>query len=184
MRVIKITLSLVLSLSLVLFVACGGNGEEEPPVITQADVVSGCGGFPVTRAPVFNDYTGEYCEAEVLHWEYDETNQKLDLRDSRILLNCCGDHGMDVVFEDGVYVVTETDAPEGGDGRCSCMCVFDFDLTASGIPGGLITFRLMRNVTDSGDEFMVWEGELDLAEGSGFVILDDTAEDMWCNMDY
>ncbi len=184
MRTFKITMSILLSLSLVLFVDCGGTSEEEPPSITQTDAVSGCGGFPVTRAPVFDDYTGEYCDAEVLHWEYDETNQKLDIRDARILLNCCGEHSMDVAFDDGVYVVTETDAPEGAGARCDCMCVYDFDLTASGIPGGLITVRLMRHVTDSGDAYQVWEGELDLAESSGFVILDDTAEDMWCGMDY
>ena len=178
MRVIKITFSLLLSLSLVLFAACGGS--EENPAIDQTDAVSGCGGFPLTRAPLFGDYTGEYCDAEVLHWEYDETNQILDIRDARILLNCCGDHSMDVAFEDGVYLIDELDAPQNGDGRCHCMCVFDYDLSATGIPAGIITVRLMRHVTDSGDEFMVWEGELDLAEGSGFVILDDTPEDNWC----
>ena len=180
MRHFKITMSILLSLSLTIFAACGGNSEEAPLVIEQSDAVSDCGGFAVTRTPTFDDYPGEYCDAEVLHWEYDELNQKLDLRDARLLLNCCGDHTMDIAFEDGIYVVTEIDAPENGDGRCNCMCVFDYDLTATGIPGGVITLRLMRHVTDSGEIHQVWEGELDLAENSGFVILDDTAEDTWC----
>ena len=180
MRHLKITMSLLLGLSLVLFSACGGNNEEDSPVISQSDAVSGCGGFALTRTPSFDDYTGQYCDAEVLHWEYDELNQKLDIRDARILLNCCGDHGMDIAFEDGIYVVTETDAPEGGAGRCACLCVFDYDLSATGIPGGVIPLRLMRHVSDSGNIYQVWEGELDLAEGSGFVILDNSPEDVWC----
>ncbi len=123
MRHFKITMSILLSLSLTIFAACGGNSKEDPLIIKQSDAVNDCGGFAVTRTPTFDDYPGAYCDAEVLHWEYDALNQKLDIRDA----------------------------------------------------------RLVRHVTDSGGLHQVWEGELDLAEDSGFVILNDTVEDTWCH---
>ena len=80
-----------------------------------------------------------------------------------------------------MYVVAETDAPTSGGGRCDCLCVFDFALTASDIPVGRIPLRLTRHVTDEGGApSVVWEGEIDLGAGSGSVVLDTTDAGMWC----
>lgn len=146
----------------------------------QSDRVSGCGGFGAEPAQgAFALRADGYCDAEVLRWQYDAAAGTLALSDERVMLNCCGDHAMDVVIEDGVWVVTETDEPEGGSGRCHCLCVFDFALTVEDVAAGTIALRLLRFVTETG-ETLVWEGALDLAEGAGAIVLDETSVEPWC----
>ncbi len=153
--------------------------QEPPAELSFSGETSECGGFAEAEEPV--DSGEGYCDAERLTWTYDADGGFLDLTDARVLLNCCGEHDIDIVEEDGVYVITETDAPVDGAGRCDCMCVFDFALTASGIPAGTIPVRLQRHVTDEGAApAVVWEGELDLAAGAGEVIIDETDVGMWC----
>jgi len=111
--------------------------DEVPP---QSFAVSECGGFaPASYAP------GSYCAAEVLEWTFDGSNLKLV--DRRALLNCCGERTVTVSKLTGVYVVTETDAPEKK-GRCLCMCVFDLEVTLEKLMGGVIEIELVRDVTD------------------------------------
>ncbi len=156
---------------------------EPTDEITQQATTSGCGGFSQPR-----DAGDEpaYCDAEVLAWSYDAAQQELTLTDRRMELNCCGVHGMSIVQQGDVYVVTETDAPEiyeGTEARCSCMCVYDFALEAQGIPEQVIQLKLERDVTDGGQGVQtLFEGALDLTAGSGFEILDDTPS-MWCEID-
>ncbi len=154
--------------------ACDGGG----PALSQQQAISECGGFEAGLRTAAD--TG-YCDAEVLLWSYDSETGTLSLADNRINLNCCGDHSMVVSEEDGVYVVTETDAPEFADARCGCMCVFDFTVEVYDIFDQAFDFRLVRDVTDSetGAE-VIYEGSLDLAEGSGSIILDETDIGMWC----
>jgi hypothetical protein len=153
----------------------GAVCEEPGHDVSYNAEVSDCGGFPT-------DDDGGYCDAEVLDWTYNEAERTLALTDSRALLNCCGDHGIAITLEDGVYVVAETDAPTTGGSRCDCLCVFDFALTASDIPSGRIPLRLTRHVTDEADApSVVWEGEIDLGAGSGSVVLDTTDAGMWCS---
>jgi hypothetical protein len=88
---------------------------------------------------------------------------------------------MTATLEDGVFVIEEVDAPEGGAGRCDCMCVFDFALEIEGIAAGLMPIQLFRDVTDvGGGPQLVWEGVLDLGEGSGTIVIDDTDVYPWC----
>ena len=162
--------------SLVMVVGCGGFSSN-PGVISQQDAVSDCGGYKTDGSPLF-DYTGDYCAANVLHWQYDSATETLGLSDERILLNCCGDHSMKIEDKDGVYVITETDAPESfaGGARCACMCVFDYTLEAVGVLEDLIQIKIIRDVTDSQDgPQVVFEGQLDLTEGAGHVVIDETA---------
>lgn len=165
----------------------GGSGGAGGSVIdiTQEVDLSDCGGFqPLSGSGDSGDETPppSYCEAEVLYWTYDAVSQELAVTDSRVELNCCGDHSMVVEKQGDSLVVTETDAPEGGAGRCDCMCVFDYAATAAPVEQGVIQVELMRHVTDSGDAFSVWQGSIDLSEGSGYVIIDDEPS-MWCEYD-
>jgi hypothetical protein len=151
--------------------ACGTEPGAE--LIPQQARVSECGGFGATR-----DGPRAYCDAELLRWQFQAGT--LSLTDQRVELNCCGLHGMQVELVDGVYLVTETDEP--GDGRCHCMCVFDFNVVAEGIPEGVIRVRLERMVTDWPEASgLVWEGDLDLAQGSGEIVV-SSAPSSFCGL--
>lgn len=163
--------------------ATGDDPEQQEPEEVELEVtdeVSDCGGFPELRPPMPHDGPIDgYCDAERLLWSYDPETTVLDMTDARVELNCCGEHSMDVEIIDGVYVFTETDRPDSA-GRCDCMCIYDFALTASGVPNEVIDVRLERHVTDAGDAFLVWEGTIDLATGEGEIIVSDEAT-MWCD---
>jgi hypothetical protein len=161
---------------------CNAAGLCVDGTYIQEDKVSDCGGFEASGESLFDGLEKmEYCDAEVLHWRYDETTQSLKLADARALLNCCGDHSMTVEEIDGVYVFTETDTPEGGWGRCLCMCVYDFVIKVDDIPPGTISIRIERVVTDWPEATgLVYEGELDLSLGTGSEIIDDTDVADWC----
>lgn len=160
--------------------ACDIGGHCMVTPSDQEDRISGCGGFETGGGSLF-DAPADYCAAEVLHWLYEPATQTLKIADARILLNCCGDHSMSMERDGGVYVFTEMDAPEGGWGRCACMCVFDYTVTVRGIPEELITFRIDRDVTDDQDpKATVFENQLDLTLGSGFLIIDETDVGPWC----
>ena len=149
------------------------NPDPQPDTIAQSSNVSDCGGFAGTADSGTDDLA--YCDAEVLSWSYDAATQKLYLTDSRIELNCCGEHESVIELRGGVYVVTQTDAPElydGQEARCNCSCVFDYSLTAEGIPERLMQIQIIRHVTDQGGPQTIFEGSLDLSAGSGQEILD------------
>jgi hypothetical protein len=159
---------------------CDLGGRCVDDHTNQEDNISACGGFEANGGSLFTD-PPEYCAAEVLHWLYEADTQVLKLADARMLLNCCGDHSMTMHMEGDEYVFTETDAPEGGWGRCACMCVFDFTIIVGGIPPGVIPFRIERVVTDWPEETgTVTTGQLDLSEGSGFIVVDETDVYPWC----
>ncbi len=162
--------------------SCNTEGVCVAAKLLQADRISGCGGFQAEGSPLFgNPDASDYCAAEMLHWNYDGQTQTLKLADARILLNCCGDHSFVVEEQDGVYVFTQTDAPEGGWGRCACMCVFDFTIEVQGVPAGTIPIRINREVTDWPEgSGLVIEADLDLTQGSGSILIDETDVGPWC----
>jgi len=190
MKKMMTTLS-VMAATALLASACTTVVDEpvdDPPVsdIVQQSSTSECGGFPQAYDSGDPGNAPAYCDAEVLHWTYDAQTQKLFLNNTRIELNCCGEHDMVVAKEGDVYVVTETDAPEmymGEGARCSCMCVFDFALEAEGIPQETIQLQLKRHVTDSSEGVQtVFQGSLDLSQQAGWEIIDSTPS-MWCELD-
>ena len=169
---------IVIAAFTLILAAC--QTSNNPDGISQNYAVSDCNGFGAAAPHVFKD-NSNYCDAEILHWSYDASTQTLSLADNRILLNCCGDHEMFMTLEQGVYVVTERDAPQFGDARCGCMCVFDYTMEAHKIPLGQFPIRLVRDVTDWPEgSGIVYEGTLDLSQGSGAIVLDDTPEPDWC----
>jgi len=169
-----------LMLTFVALIALGSSGcGSQGPLHQLSSEVSDCGGFARLGSPLMEEAPA-YCDAEVLHWQYDAQAGVLSVNNTRVELNCCGVHGVGIAEQGGVYVITETDEPEFGDARCGCMCVFDFSLSAEGIPAGTIQVKLVREVSDWPEgSGVVFEGELDLSAGAGFVVLDD-ADTMWC----
>lgn len=163
----------------------GSDGAVPPGTVKQTSAaISECGGFAakgeVTKG-LPTPQTKDYCAAETLLWQHDAAKQTLRLADNRVLLNCCGDHSIDVALVDGVYVITERDAPQDGATRCRCMCVFDFATDIAPVPVGTIAVKIVREVTDSGDGPQeVFSGKLDLSAGAGAETIDTTDASTWC----
>jgi hypothetical protein len=161
----------------------GGGGDDTPlSDFNLAPQISACGGFvgenPGAKIPPPDPTT--YCNAERLLWNYDASTKTLGLTNSRVLLNCCGDHSITVTKDGDTVVFTETDAPENGT-RCKCMCVYDYASDVSPIDQGILAFRLVRNVTDVQPAVTtVWEGTLDLAAGMGEVAVNTDDVGPWC----
>lgn len=156
-----------------LFGLAGCGDFTEVPALLQMDEVSDC----LRQNPV------AYCDAEVLHWQYDSGTETLTLRDTRVLLNCCGDHSMQVSWNDGSYTIDEVDDLVEVPARCRCMCVFDFSVTVQGIPDRPVPFKLIRTVTEdpqaSGEKKT---GELDLGQREGFLIIDESSVEPYCSL--
>jgi hypothetical protein len=160
-----------------LWFGCVEESEPfEPGVLEQHHAISDCGGFAANAGDPGTDEEGAdgYCDAELLNWAYDDETQALEMTDARLVLNCCGERTMAMEYVEGVYVVTETDAPEGDVGaRCDCVCVFDIALAVEGLPEETIPVRLQRVVTDEmTSPVVIWEGDLRLGDGEGSVVLD------------
>ncbi|MFO0592354.1 MAG: hypothetical protein U0441_32715 [Polyangiaceae bacterium] len=161
------------------------TSSTDTSTLTQKSLVSECGGFAKTKVDPPTPDASTYCDAEQLLWVYDAATQSLGLTDARMVLNCCGEHSITVAVDDaGKYVVSERDAPEdvgGSTARCNCMCVFDFGVSVEPVPAGSIDVRVVLDVTDSGEaEKVVYEGSIDLSQGSGAIVIDGTSADPWC----
>jgi hypothetical protein len=166
---------------ILMTIGCGG--------IPQTQATSECGGFDAgtAYALVTGEAAGDpdYCAAERLVWTYDQPGKKLVITNTRVLLNCCGEHSISIdSLRDGRYVLDETDAPEGGllgGSRCSCMCVYDFRVEAEEIPPKSINVKLKRDVTDDDEAVQtVWQGEWDLQTGAGSIDVDVSDIGPWC----
>jgi hypothetical protein len=165
--------------------ACGGGdgGDGEPAF--KDPLTSECGGL---GNEVLALSAGDYCAAEVLDWAFDAETGELSLLHQRTTLNCCGEHAVSAAWNGDQIVVTTVDAPEGLGARCACMCVYDFGLTVVNVPAGDAPQALLwtETVTDAteqedGGVRVVFDGTLDLNEGAGRIVLDDT-ENMWCQV--
>jgi hypothetical protein len=176
-----------------VFVACGGGGGgsggsgDVPTGLDVTPSLSECGGFlgggTGTTIPPPPD-KATYCEAERILWNYDAATKTLGFLNARMMLNCCGIHTISAEFDGGTYVIRENDAPEmtpSGPARCGCMCVFDYAADVSPVEGGVIKLEVHRHVTDQEPALtMPWQGTIDLAAGSGELIVSTESAEPWC----
>ena len=145
--------------------------------------VSQCGGFKSRKksSPAGTLITGiKYCDAELLWWYYDKVTGDLSLKNTRVLLNCCGEHGITAMHHKGVLEITETDAPMGGNMRCGCTCVFDFGMVAAKVPPGITKVKLVRHVTEVGPK-TVYSGPINLLQGAGIIVTDNKSAGLGCS---
>lgn len=165
--------------------ACGGGdgGGGEPAF--KDPLTSECGGL---GNAVLALTSGDYCAAEVLDWAFDAETGELSLLHQRTTLNCCGLHSVSATWNGDQLVVDAVDEPESMGARCSCMCVFDFGLTVVNVPVGAAPQGLFwrETVTDASEQEdggvrVVFDGTLDLSQGAGRIVLDDTPS-MWCQV--
>ena len=175
------------TLAALFSLGCADN-DPSTALEVKASAVSDCGGFAASSAALTDeDAPADYCAAEVLEWSYDKDAEILSLLNTRVILNCCGDHYFTTErAEDGTFVVTETDSPQktsmGTYDRCDCECVFDYEIELADIPSEEISLRLMRHVTDSGAAETVWGGTLDLTASSieNSIVTNEEDADPWC----
>ena len=142
---------------------CGGFGSPEKRMVN---------GIPITRD------ISTYCDSENLQWLYDENTLTLSVLNSRVLLNCCGEHDITASYENGMIVIAENDQPVNGTDRCRCMCVYDFFIEIFGLSPGVITLKLDLTVDE--DTRNKWEGTIDIRKKNGEIIIDDKPLDNWC----
>jgi hypothetical protein len=167
-------LSFFTMLSLASMVGC--------PETVQVGEVSDCGGFSGTREFAITDHghdgMRDYCDAQVLYWQY--ADGTLTILDSRVLLNCCGQHSVSIVGGETISI-HEQDDPEPGAMRCDCRCAYDFRAELDGLMAGPVEMELLLHVTDVTDEpTELWSGTVDLADGSGEIVIDASPEPDFC----
>ena len=162
-------------------VACGGSSSG----LGVNGEVSECGGFGLSgpAGPPIPQETGHAyseCADDVIEWSHDSSSQTLSFLNKGVFLNCCGDHAISVALESGVYVITESDEPESGDARCGCMCMFDYAVDIPNLSGDSVDIKVQRNITDASPALsVIWEGSLDLTQGSGQEMIEEDAG--WCD---
>ncbi|MBN2529499.1 MAG: hypothetical protein JXR76_24135 [Deltaproteobacteria bacterium] len=169
------------------------TNKENQKLSGQVAAISECGGFETSESLVDKGDEGSfdnYCDAERLRWLYNADTQTLSLLNARVILNCCGEHNIEIAQnDDGSYLVTETDAPvrfdDGSTSRCGCMCVFDFELNVVGIPDEEISITLQRDVEEADAVQNVWQGTIDLtaalsSEATGSVVVSTESAEPWC----
>ncbi|MCP4352217.1 MAG: hypothetical protein GY795_42705 [Desulfobacterales bacterium] len=140
--------------------------------------VSECGGFDTKRAKE----SSSECRDEGLTWQYDNVSKTVSFLNNNTWLNCCGEHSATVSLnqETNAYEIRETDKPVGSGGRCHCLCFFDFSIDLPSVSSDTVKVKLFRYVTDVDKApSMIWEGELDLTKGNGYVLIEENIG--WCN---
>ncbi|MBW2731225.1 MAG: hypothetical protein JRH20_02465 [Deltaproteobacteria bacterium] len=162
-------------LSACLFtLACGDDRPSQPPEPTQPSVsfaISECGGFGQLSA---EQPASTYCDAEVIEWRHDPATSTLKIVNKRVLLNCCGEHSMSAAWEGETLVLKELDVPTEAGGRCRCECTFDFEITIDNIASPLLSVRVEREVVQPDEQKTVIRATLDLGEGNGSLVVDNT----------
>ncbi len=153
-------------------------GWCEPTDLGKNAKASECGGFAAKRTKE----SDIECRDEGLAWQYDNASKTVSFLNDDAWLNCCGEHSVTISLneETNVYEIRETDKPVNGGGRCNCMCFFDFNIDLPDISSDTVKVKLFRHVTDYGNlPSIVWEGELDLTKGQGYVLIEERIG--WCN---
>jgi hypothetical protein len=130
------------------------------------------------------DKTAMYCAAERLKWSWDSQSKVAQFDHRRVTINCCGERTTKA-FKRGEesYEIREIDRGEGenDDLRCGCMCVFDFGIDIPEVDG-VIDLAIVRETINGEmtDEETVWEGKVDLSEGSGEIVTSMEDASPWC----
>ncbi len=111
--------------------------------------------------------------AEV-RWSHDAATGALTLTDGQVPLSCCGERAVQVERVDGVIEVTERERPAAG-ASCTTTCTYDLAMSIPEVRSAEIFVKLLRDTDDGGGPVLVWQGSLDLAQGSGRALADSAA---------
>ena len=159
--------SMSLFLLLLVFFSCSSdplvNSQDE--FVNKNSRVSECGGFPAASKTAADPDTST---TEKLIWSYSRETHTLSLLNKRVNLNCCGIHTISAARDGSDIVISETDKPLN-EGRCRCMCLYDFATEIEGLSGDAIFLRLELTVDST--LFKKWSGTISLASGNGEITI-------------
>ena len=157
-------------LPLFIFFSCSSDSPVNSPdeFVNKNSRVSDCGGFPSSSKTAADPDTST---VEKLIWTYDAKTRTLTVLNTRVSLNCCGKHSITASRDGDAIVVSENDQPLD-QGRCRCMCLFDFSTEIEGLSAGTVNFRL--ELTVDATLFKKWSGPIRLTEGSGEITIPKT----------
>ncbi len=151
--------------------------QSELSVLAEKNKVSECGGFDTEDADSDTEKNVS-SKDERLIWEYDKKSKTLKFLNKNVWLNCCGERSVTMSLNDetGAYEIYETDKAEmDGDEplRCDCECFFDFKVSMADVDSGIIKVKLFRIITENEEPmFQVWEGDADLSQGQGDILIE------------
>jgi len=141
----------------------GCAGQDQALVEQQAGFDESC------KADNLLPEEPDYC-TEKLFWHYDAATGTLQMVNAYVSLNCCGIRYVRGEFTEGFHTFIEMDEPDGY--RCRCMCDTIYSMCLHDLAPDLTPIRLLRHVTDETlQPETIWEGELDLNDGSGVIEL-------------
>ena len=112
-----------------------------------------------------------FSQKEMLIWHYDQEMQTLKFLNKNVELNCCGKLFISISKneETNTYFINEIDKHEIG--RCLCNCIYDIKIDLPNIAEKCFNLKVNRHITDEGTRSIIWEGELNLQQGSGKVLI-------------
>lgn len=162
-------LFLPILLALLLF-SCGSDSSprNDDIFIEGTFRVSDCGGFEKAQEKTARSVQDT---SETLRWTYGSKTRILEIVHADVLLNCCGEHSIVAEWDGDVIVIAESDQP-ADEGRCHCLCRFDFSSIIPGLSPEVIGIRLELTVDST--VIRRWSGDIDLSEGSGELQLVET----------
>jgi hypothetical protein len=154
-------------LPLFVFFSCSSDSPFTSPdeFVNKNSRVSECGGFSTDSKRAADPDTST---VEKLIWTYDAKIRTLTVLNTRVSLNCCGKHSITASRDEDAIVVSENDQPLD-QGRCKCVCLFDFSTEIGGLSAGTVNVRL--ELTVDATLFKKWSGPIQLTEGSGEIMI-------------
>jgi hypothetical protein len=162
--------SVIFVLSTLIFISCDDASSEKLSGIAVNPRVSECGGFTDVKK-IVKATTEEATCNDVLNWTYNDKNKTISFQNDNVGLNCCGAHSINVVLEDGKYIITEVDNSEDGM-RCNCMCTFSFAVDIENIESNPINIILKRNIEEEGIS-TVLDTSIDTTQSSGSILVQE-----------
>ena len=144
-------------------IGCGDDStvNDQVNITTVNSRISGCGGF--------NDSLKRWAAddiTETVIWSYDAESVTLRVLDSGVILNCCGEHAIEVQVDDAVITISESDM-EPETGRCRCECRYDFAIDITGLSAGEYTLIVKRAIDE--ESRVLVETVIDLTAPSGLI---------------
>ncbi len=148
---------------MVFLLSCNNDNpvKSDNRITVQNTRTSECGGFSSSKIA-----SADSTENETLSWRYDSATGIIEFTDSHVQLNCCGKHSITASLNQSTLIISENDQP-ADNGRCKCLCMFDFAIDVKGTFGNVLTVRLERLVDTILQ--LKWTFEIDLSKATGIL---------------
>ncbi|MFH2049933.1 MAG: hypothetical protein ABIJ12_10855 [bacterium] len=93
--------------------------------------------------------------------EYNYTGSNLlTLKHVNTAFNCCSLKDADIIIDDSLILIVESESFSDPYDSCYCECLFDLDFEISNLPPGIYTIKIDQLYLDPGHELMEFTIEL------------------------